>query len=63
MTQERDDVRKIAEFNALFLTLDDKGQDDALAILRSLGFAQSTMYSLKQDELPHEPPENIDNTN
>lgn len=38
-----DNVKRIAELNALFLTLDNKGQDSALTILRSLGFAQSVM--------------------
>lgn len=59
MTQEREDVRKIAEFNALFLTLDDRGQDCALSILRSLGFAQSFMCSLNQNEQPRKPQENL----
>lgn len=62
MTQERKNVRKIAEFSALFLSLDDEGQDRTLAILRSLGYAQSVMCSLKLDELrkshisPQNPP-------
>ncbi|MEY8428817.1 hypothetical protein AALA00_14140 [Lachnospiraceae bacterium 46-15] len=55
MTQEKESVRRIAEFNALFLTLNDKGQDAALTILQSLGFAQSVMcpQEIKQ---PRKPP-------
>lgn len=51
MTQERQNIRKMAEFSALFLTLDKEGQDCTLAILRSLGYAQAVMCSLKQSEL------------
>lgn len=43
MTYEKETAKKIAELNALFLTLNDKGQDGALTILRSLEFAQSVM--------------------
>lgn len=43
MTQEKEMVEKIAELNSLFLTLNDKGQDNALNILRALKFAQSVM--------------------
>lgn len=43
MTHENEMVKKIAELNALFLSLNDKGQDSALNILRSLEFAQSVM--------------------
>lgn len=46
MTQIENNIDKIAEFNALFLTLNDKGQDAALIILRSLKFAQSVMCTL-----------------
>ena len=42
MTQ-KEEVNRIAEFNALFLTLNDKGKDAALTVLRSLDFAQSVM--------------------
>lgn len=41
MTQKRTDVQKIAELNAIFLTLNEQGQESALAILKSLEFAQS----------------------
>ena len=58
MAQEREDVKRIAELNALFLTLDDKGQDSALIILRSLGFAQSVMGTNKQTEQSNKPPDN-----
>lgn len=44
-----DNVKRIAELNSLFLTLDNKGQDSALTILRSLGFAQSVMGSPKPE--------------
>lgn len=55
MTQNRADVKRLAELNALFLTLDDKGQDSALTILRSLGFAQSVMCSPNLTEQPSKP--------
>ena len=58
MTQKTENVRKIAELNALFLSLDDRGQDSALTILRSLEFAQSVMCSAKQEEQPQILPEN-----
>lgn len=58
MAQEREDVKRIAELNALFLALDDKGQDSALTILRSLGFAQSVMGTNKQTEQSRKPPDN-----
>lgn len=44
MTQNKEAANKIAELNALFLTLNEKAQDSALNILRSLEFAQSVMY-------------------
>lgn len=49
MTQKEESVRKIAEFNALFLELNEKGKDAALTILRSLNFAQSIMYSRESE--------------
>lgn len=58
MTQNKADVKRLAELNTLFLTLDDKGQDSALTILRSLGFAQSVMCSSNSAEQPRKPPEN-----
>ena len=55
MTQENESVKKIAEFNALFLTLNEKGQDAALTVLKSLGFAQSVMCQ-QSDAQPRNPP-------
>lgn len=43
MTQTNENLKTIAEFNALFLTLNDKGQETALTVLQSLDFAQSVM--------------------
>lgn len=45
MTQTDRKVDRIAEFNALFLTLNEKGQEAALTVLKSLNFAQSVMGS------------------
>lgn len=50
MTQEKENIKRIAEFNALFLTLNDKGQEAALTVLQSLGFAQSVMCSQGTDQ-------------
>ena len=55
MTQANESVKKIAEFNALFLTLNEKGQDAALTVLKSLGFAQSVMCQ-QSDAQPRMPP-------
>lgn len=55
MTQEKEDVKRLAELNTLFLTLDDRGQDGALTILRSLKFAQSVMCPAEQDDPAHKP--------
>lgn len=57
MTQVNENVKRIAEFNALFLTLNEKGQEAALTILQSLGFAQSVM--IRQGDVnsqPRKPP-------
>ncbi len=48
MTQAKDNVQRVNEFNTIFMSLNDKGQEAALIILRALGFAQSAMLS--QDE-------------
>lgn len=56
MTQENEDIQRIAELNALFLTLDAKGQDSALILLRSLKFAQSVMCPNEPAEPPRKPP-------
>ena len=50
MTQDKENIRRIAEFNALFLSLNEKGQDAALTVLQSLGFAQSVIYSQDTEE-------------
>ena len=57
MTQIKENVQRITEFNALFLNLNEKGQEAALAILRSLGFAQSVMCSqgMEQQEPSKQP--------
>ena len=47
MTQTKDNVQRVNEFNAIFVGLNDKGQEAALTVLRALGFAQSVM--LPQD--------------
>lgn len=41
MTQTRDNVQRVAEFNTLFLSLNDKGQETALTVLQALEFAQT----------------------
>lgn len=43
MTQTKETVRRTTEFNALFLNLNEKGQEAALTVLKSLDFAQSVM--------------------
>lgn len=43
MTQEKENIQRITEFNALFLSLNEKGQEAALMVLQSLEFAQSVM--------------------
>ena len=43
MTQTKETVRRTTEFNTLFLNLNEKGQEAALTVLRSLDFAQSVM--------------------
>ncbi|MBD5395791.1 MAG: hypothetical protein HDR71_16355 [Lachnospiraceae bacterium] len=49
MTQTKESVQRIAEFNALFMNLNEKGQEAALTVLRSLDFAQSVMYLQKTE--------------
>lgn len=58
MTQEKENIRKISELKTLFLTLDDRGQDIALTILRSLGF-QPVMSSPKETERTRKPALNV----
>jgi hypothetical protein len=43
MTRDNEMAKKVAELNTLFLMLNEKGQDNALNILRALEFAQSVM--------------------
>lgn len=50
MTQSEKQIKRIAELNSIFLTLDDKGQDSVLMILRSLDFAQSVMNLSQESE-------------
>lgn len=58
MTQDNENIRRIAEFNALFLSLNEKGQEAALTVLQSLGFAQSVMHS-QDTEKPCKPPKQL----
>lgn len=58
MTQEKENIRRIAEFNALFLSLNEKGQEAALTVLQSLGFAQSVMHS-QDTEKSCKPPKQL----
>lgn len=41
MTQKRQQSKKMTEFNSLFLSLDEKTQDQTLLMLKTLEFAQS----------------------
>lgn len=50
MTQTKENVQRIAEFHVLFRELDEKGQETALIVLRSLEFAQSVMHSPTADQ-------------
>ena len=43
MTQTKEDVLRNAKFNALFMNLNEKGQEAALNVLMSLDFARSVM--------------------
>lgn len=43
MTQIKENVRRKSEFDSLFMNLDEKGQEAALTVLKSLDFAQSVM--------------------
>lgn len=49
MTQESEAVKRMSEFCDTFLRLNEKGQETALIILRSLGFAQSVMEPVRQE--------------
>lgn len=43
MAQSKEDMQKIAGLNSAFVALNDSGKNCALAILRTLSFAQSVM--------------------
>lgn len=43
MTQAKENVRYKTEFDTLFMNLNEKGQEAALTVLKSLDFAQSVM--------------------
>ncbi len=43
MTQTKENARRTTEFDTLFMNLNEKGQEAALTILKSLDFAQSVM--------------------
>ena len=45
MTQANVSVDRLAEFKALFLVLDEIGQEAAIIILKSLEFAQSVVIN------------------
>ena len=45
MTQANVSVDRLAEFKALFLGLDEIGQEAAIIILKSLEFAQSVVIN------------------
>ena len=57
MPQNSSDMKRL-ELNSLFLTLNNKDQDIALIILRSLKFAQSVMSSPDPADRTRKPPEN-----
>lgn len=48
MIKEKEEETKMAEFNALFVTLNDKEQDSALIMLKSLEFAQSIISKVEK---------------
>jgi len=50
MAQTREQANKIAELNSLFMVLNEKGQENALNILRALQFAQSVILSGEQSQ-------------
>ena len=43
MTHSNEDAQGIEELRTAFMTLNEKGMDNALAILRALSFAQAVM--------------------
>ena len=52
MPQGSEQIKKLAELNALFLSLNDKGQEGALTVLRSLELAQSVMEQAEHPPTP-----------
>lgn len=62
MTHQNENAERIAELNTLFMTLDTKGQDSALTILRALEFAQNVMCSKELPEQPNTSSEKDKNT-
>lgn len=54
MTQTKENIRRTTEFNTLFMNLNEKGQEAALTVLKSLDFAQSVM-NLQRVENQHNP--------
>lgn len=55
MTQDEENAKKLAEYHALFLTLDGHGQDAALSVLQSLSYAQSVLRAQNNGQ-PRKPP-------
>ncbi len=54
MTRTKENIRRTTEFNTLFMNLNEKGQEAALTVLKSLDFAQSVM-NLQRVENQHNP--------
>lgn len=50
MAQTKGNIQRTSEFNTLFMNLNERGQEAALTVLRSLDFAQSVMYSQRTDQ-------------
>ena len=48
MTQTYEQAGKIGKLKSLFVALNEKGQQSALAVLRSLQFAQSVLENEKK---------------
>mgnify|MGYP006968283219 CR=1 FL=1 len=45
MTQKKDSIQRMNEFDARFMDLNENGQDAALTILQALRIAQSKLYA------------------
>lgn len=43
MTHSKEDIQRITELKSAFMSLNDKGKESALTILRALNFAQAVM--------------------